>query len=32
MQLEKELGQSVISPAKASDYLLPNQEEKREED
>lgn len=32
MQLEKELGQSVISPAKASDYLLPNQEEKREEE
>ena len=32
MQLEKELGQSVISPAKASDYLLPNQDEKREED
>lgn len=26
-QLESKLGHSVISPAKASDYLLPNNEE-----
>ena len=29
-QLEKELGHSVISPAKASDYLLPKQDEQNE--
>lgn len=30
LQLEKELGHSVISPAKASDYLLPKQDEQNE--
>ena len=30
LQLEKELGHSVISPAKASDYLLPKQNEPNE--
>lgn len=29
-QLEKELGHSVISPAKASDYLLPKQDEQNQ--
>lgn len=31
LQLEKELGHSVISPAKASDYLLPKQDEQNEQ-